>query len=384
MSSITYNPTPKRKAQPRDVAARKKLAASVITASIVIHLVLGIGAGVFIVARYVLSQPTQFEVKKDIRLPAKEREHKMNMAEFDAMAPKPTFNEKLASLRPTNFSLPDVPKVPLDQMLPLDPSSIVSDQVTSLVGAAGTGAGGAGGGGLGGTGTGMSFFGIKDAGRSVVIMVDVSTSMFGRTGDYDYDSRKKLREGKEQSFQTVREEAMKLINSLSINSRFGVVRWSGGAYSWMQELVPATDQNKAAAREHIQNALDVNTAGPRDGRPGGTRHDYALEEAFRLKPEVIFMLTDGNATESQGGGGLSPISANRIWDIADLGQRGLQKPARLHVIYYVTGTEKSEERKMLEGLARKNGGKFRTVEAPRVSGRGDRDAKKDDRNTSRR
>ncbi len=358
---------PKKPHTPPDVARRRKVITSVITLSLLIHLVAGLGAGLFIVAKYVFQQPAKFEVKKDIRLPAKEREHRMNMAEFDAMTPKPVFNEKLASLRPTNFALPDLPKVPLDQMLPLDPASIISDQVSSLVGAAGSGSGGAGSDGLGGFGSGMSFFGIKDTGRSVLIMIDVSDSMFGRTGDYDYHTRSKLREGKEQSFQAVRNEAIKLIDGLGINTRFGIVRWSGGAYSWRQELVPATDQNKEAARKHIQEQVDVKTAAPRDGRPGGTRHDYALEEAFRLKPEIIFMLTDGNATEPKGGRGeISPIPARRIYEVAESGQRGLEKPARLHVIYYLTGEAKNEEERMLRGLASRNGGKFSKIKAPRL------------------
>lgn len=373
-----YSRPARKPRQPADALRRRKLAATVITVSVIIHLMAGLGAGLFIVAKYFLQPPAKFEVKKDIRLPAKEREHRMNMAEFDAMAPKPVFSEKLASLRPTNFALPDLPKVPLDQMIPLDPASVVADQVSSLIGAAGTGSGGLGGGGLGGLGSGMSFFGIKDTGRSVVIMIDVSDSMFGRTGDYDYTTRKKLREGKDQSFQAVRDEAIKLIDGLGINTRFAIVRWSGGAYAWPGELVPATDQNKAAARRHIQEEVDVRTAPPREGRPGGTRHDYALEEAFRLKPEVIFMLTDGNATEAAGGrgGGVTPIPAQRIYDTADQGQRGLERPARLHVIYYLTGEAKDDEERMLRGLASRNGGKFNKITAPRAASAPDRDRDK--------
>ena len=127
MITPTLSLAPRKKVVPEDVVRRRKLAVSVITMSVIIHVIAGIGAGIFIVAKYVLQPPAKFEVKKDIRLPAQEREHRMNLAEFDAMTPKPTFNEKLASLRPTKFSLPDLPKIPMDQMLPLDPASIVSD-----------------------------------------------------------------------------------------------------------------------------------------------------------------------------------------------------------------------------------------------------------------
>jgi hypothetical protein len=340
---------------------KKRVVLSVVLTAVAVHLIIGVLAGVWIVARYFIPPPAVFEVKRDLKMTVTEREHRMNMAEFDALTPKPSFNEKLASLRPTEFALPDLPQVPLDQMLPLDPSAIVSDQVSSMLGTAGFGAGGFGAGGMGGEASGMSFFGIKDSGRSVVIMIDVSNSMFTRTGDAKGSRLKK--KGKNQSFQVVRNEANKLIEGLSINSRFGIIKWSGGAYSWKSDLIPATDQYKAAAIQWVQTRVDFNKAGPRDDRPGGTRHDYALEEAFKLRPEVIYMLTDGNATEARPGGGLSPIDSNEIYEAAEKGQKTLEKGARLHVIYYVTGTDKEEERRMLMTLASRNHGKFREVEA---------------------
>jgi hypothetical protein len=109
------------------------------------------------------------------------------------------------------MALPELPQVPLDQMLPLDPAELLSDQVATAIGQAGSGIGGVGGAGSGGTGSGMSFFGIRDKGQSVVIMIDVSDSMFGRTGDLDYATRKLVRRGQEQSFQQVRNEAMAMI-----------------------------------------------------------------------------------------------------------------------------------------------------------------------------
>jgi hypothetical protein len=350
------------KAQERQ---RRKVITSVIIGSVVLHLIVGVGAAVWIVARYFAPPPATFEVKKDLRIAAQEREHRMNMAAFDALTPKPSFNDKIASLRPTQLALPDLPKMPMDQLVPLDPAAMITDTVASLTGTAGLGA--AGGGAAGSTGDALkfgkvSFFGISDEARSIVIMIDVSDSMFTRTGDAE--GGKLVKRGEEQSFQAVRDEAIKLVEGLSVNARFGIVRWSGGAYSWKPELVPATDENKKAAIAHIQNQVDMKTARPKGGRPGGTRHDYALEEAFALKPEVIFLLSDGNATGAQPGGGLEQISAKDIWAVADAGQKTLEKPARIHAIYYVTGADKADERAMLSGLARKNGGRFRQVKAP--------------------
>lgn len=220
---------------------------------------------------------------------------------------------------------------------------------------------------VGGTGSGapINFFGIRDVSGNVVIVVDISDSMFGRTGDASYESRGLVRRGQEQNFQAVRDEAITLVNGLSATVNFGIVRFSGGAYSWQSELVPATDENKRAAVEHIQTKLDYHKAPKHGTRPGGTRHDYALEEAFKLKPEngVIYLLTDGNAT---GDSMIQPgrkITPEDIFAVAETGQKTLHRRAKIHSVYYMTGDDRAEERQMLATLAGRNGGKFLSVQA---------------------
>src|SRR5207302_1010306 len=72
-------------------------------------------------------------------------------------------------------------------------------------------------GSIGGTGTGaaINFFGIRDRTSSVVIMIDVSDSMFTRTGDAD--GGKLSKHGKDQNFQAVRDEAITLVQGLGSN-----------------------------------------------------------------------------------------------------------------------------------------------------------------------
>jgi hypothetical protein len=214
----------------------------------------------------------------------------------------------------------------------------------------------------------MSFFNVKDDGRSVVIMIDVSDSMFGRTGDYDYSTRKLAREGRDQNFQIIRDEAIKLIDSLRPDSRFGIIRWSGSARLWKEELVRATDANKAEAREHIQNEVDVRTATPTGGRPGGTRHDYALEALLKLQPESAFMLTDGNATRSENRK-VVVIGEDELVGQIEAAEKAVAKLPRIHTIYYMTGKENKDEESMLRAIARKTQGKFSKVKAKGVDDR---------------
>lgn len=338
----------------------RRLVVTILIAVVLIHVIAGVLAGAIVVARYLLSPPAQFEVRKEMKLPAKEREHRMNMSEFDAMAPKPSFNDKLQSLNPSKFALPEVPKIPMDQMLPLDPSEIVSDQVASIVGqGVGSGAG-MGGSGGGGTGSGMSFFGIQDTGKSVVIVVDTSNSMFERS-----------RRGQMHrfDFKTIKEQATQLIDKLNINTRFNVVIYEGGSMALTKELMPATDANKAAAREWIEGLSEEPSAsiGNRGGRGpklmegGGTRLDTAMKQTFGFQPEVIYLITDGEINRGE-----EKIDEREMLQIVSDLQAGLAAPARIHTILYETAVVRPEEERTIKALARRNGGKSRTVKAKEI------------------
>jgi hypothetical protein len=272
-----------------------------------------------------------------------------------AAVPKRVLTTGLAKV-----TLPEMPDLPMPKTAANVPKMAGSGSAVNFsAGAAAPMTGGA----LGGTGSGapVTFFGIRDVSTSVVIMIDVSNSMFSRTGDAEGSKLVKL--GREQSFQTVRDEAVKLVQSLSSGTQFGIVRWSGGAYPWKEQLVPATDANKAAAIAHIQSDVDFNKAKKKPDRPGGTRHDYALEEAFKLKPETVYMITDGNATGQSTSDPSKKIDADDIYRVVDEGQKTLSKKARVHAIYYITGKEKAEERQLLQRLASRTGGQFREVAA---------------------
>ncbi|MGA9577707.1 MAG: hypothetical protein WBV90_08810, partial [Terrimicrobiaceae bacterium] len=59
---------------------RRRMILTVVLVIVGVHAIAAIGAGIVIVARYLAEPPVEFKVAKDIRLPAEEREHKMNMA----------------------------------------------------------------------------------------------------------------------------------------------------------------------------------------------------------------------------------------------------------------------------------------------------------------
>jgi von Willebrand factor type A domain len=326
--------------------------------SVGIHLLFAIGAAYFVVSGYSIGHRLTFKAGPKSPNPSERAlQHRVQLQQKTQSATAPAaVPKRVLTSGPAKVELPPMPSLPApNQGLPVPKMAAAGGVSFGAPRATPSWAGGTG------TGAQINFFGIRDKSSSVVIMIDVSESMFTRTGDAA--NRDLVKHGTDQSFQTVRDEAIKLIESLGPNVNFGIVRWAGGAYAWKPELVPATGENKKAAIEHVQNEVDYKKARPKKGRPGGTRHDYALTETFSLKPEVIYMLTDGNATAAQPGGGLAPIPPEELFKVAEDGQKTLSRRARIHVVYYVTGKEKPDERQMLMNLAARSSGKFTRVEA---------------------
>lgn len=340
---------------------RRRIIISVIVVSIAVHVIGGILAGIWIVARFILATPTTFEVKKQIRIAAEEREHRMNMAEFDAARPKPSFTDKMSTARPTDFSLPDLPSLPIDTAATIDPSDIVSDQLAALAGA-GAGAGSRSGGG--GRGSAVSFFGVSDMATRVAIVMDVSNTMFDR------------QPGK---FNAVKEEATKLVQGLGINTLFNIIIYEGGSVAMFPDVQPATDANKKKAETWIQSVeggsdksgMSYKSAYSKMGtglyEGGGTRTDTAMKQALSMRPSTIFLISDGEMSRSGGGqdsqqkGG--DIDERELLSIIAEGQKPLETPARIHVIHFLTKAARDEEEKTLRGVARRNDGQFRQVKA---------------------
>ncbi len=340
--------------------AVRRFSAPVLIAVVVFHLLFGGVAAVWIVAKYSAARKLTFQAGPKSPNPSERAlEHRVQLQQkMKTLSAPPTVPQRILTTGAAKVTLPPLPEINLPNE---------SAPTVMSAGGAGVNFGAAsgpaiGGGAGGGNGVPINFFGIKDLSNSVVIMIDVSDSMFTRTGDAK--GRKLVRHGKEEAFQTVRDEAIRLVQSLTPQTRFDLMRWAGSARAWQPQLVAATEKNKAAAVAHIQNEIDFKTAGPEPGKPGGTRHDYALELAFSLKPETIYMLTDGNATAYQEDTRrLKEIPANDLYKIAETGQKTLPKKARLHTIYYLNAKEKNEERQMLQQLASRNGGQFQTVRA---------------------
>lgn len=330
---------------------RKRIIITVILASIGVHVIAGVVAGIVIVARFLTEPPAEFKVIKDIRIPVQDREHKMNMAAFDGMAPKPSFTDKLQSLRPGPLALPELPKVPMDQLLPLDPAEILADQVAALAGTDGAGSGVApgatGSGGAAGIQSGFSFMGIESTGKRVLLIFDVSASVLNK-------ARKRG-----ISLERIKEETIALLEQLPINARFGIIQFTQNFKAFREELVAATDANRSAAKEWIEDEWvatgSMQASAKVKRNPRGVVGVFEL--GVRMSPDVIFLISDASFQWKEGGG-LSDVPWKEIGKIV----KGPLQGDDGCVLNFVGFEMKPDDKREMASVVRATRGKMREIE----------------------
>jgi hypothetical protein len=328
---------------------RRRIILTVVLVSVGVHAIAAIAAGIVIVARFLAEPPAEFQVAKDIRLPAQEREHKMNMAAFDGMAPKPSFTDKLQSLRPAALALPELPRIPMDQLLPLDPAEILTDQVAALTGPGGPGSAIAvGAGGVGGLAdTGFSFMGIESKGKRILLIFDVSASVLNKARKSGI------------SLEKIKEETVSLLQQLPINARFGLVQFTQNFKAFREELVAATSTNRDAAKAWIDEEW-VET-GSMQASAKVTKNSRGvvgvLELASRMWPDVIFLISDASFQWREGGS-LSDVPWQEIVKVV----KGPLQEAEGCVVNFIGFQIKPEDRRKMESLVRATSGKMREIE----------------------
>jgi hypothetical protein len=326
-------------------SGRRRLVVTIILISIGIHAAAAIVAGIVVVARYFAEAPAEFKTTMDVRTPAKKREAKMNMASLDAIAPKPTFSDKMQSSRPTAFSLPDIPNLPLDQMLPLDPSQLISDQMASLsnVEAMGSGSGAASAGAGGFGDKGMSFLGIQSSGQRILLLFDVSSSV----------THKAAKAG--VPLEKIQQETINLIRKLPITSKFGIIQFTQNYKPFSKELLPATDNNRTAALNWVQTEWVTKGSMSESSKVISNSQGLigVLDLAAEMKPDVIFIISDGSFQWKAGGGsGTIPWTVVKKRITENLCKSGDCK------VNFIAFEAKSDDTKEMRGISQRSGGKM--------------------------
>jgi hypothetical protein len=124
-----------------------------------------------------------------------------------------------------------------------------------------------------------------------------------------------------------------VIDGLDGGTLFAIVQFSQAVRGFPDFLAPATAANRAAARTWVGANLKGNP--PVTGDAAWYGHEAAFEAAFRLEPDVIFLVTDGVLDRREVAGGkvsYPEISYDTLLASLRGFQRGSTREVRIHVV----------------------------------------------------
>jgi hypothetical protein len=326
----------------------KKLALTVLAISIALHAALAAVAGIWIVVkRFSVPRetPPPLVAKAAPTLPPKERKQAMEAAAMAGASAGNLFKDHILSVQAAKVALPETPILPVVVDSYTAPDSISQSflaDATALSGEAGAGAGTGARGGTGG-GTGVSFLGVQTNAKRIVLMFDISKTVAGaaaRTG---------------MPMQSIREETARLIEGLGVNTRFGLVEFARNYAFFRSELVPSSNNNRAAAIQWLNTYFATEGTLPRgipnlvSGSPGFL---VALEAVFKLQPDSIFVISDANL--QRGTGTFSTISMVEVEQT--LSRLQAVNPTRAKIFFIGVGVQPETEKALKRVLALAGGG----------------------------
>ena len=175
---------------------------------------------------------------------------------------------------------------------------------------------------------GAAFMGAQDQGSKVVFVIDASGSMTSNN-----------------SMQVAKNALVSSLQALDAHQQFLIIFYDDRPTVLhlrdvhKPQLYAATEIHKTLAKQKI--------AGIQPGT--GTQHVPALEMALRLRPDVIFFLTDAQEP---------PIYEGELVSLKNLNN----KTTRIHSIEFGVGPEVSDTaspKNFLRRLSRQNGGTYR-------------------------
>ncbi len=179
-----------------------------------------------------------------------------------------------------------------------------------------------GGGGM--PGPRGKMFGNGGNARSIAFVCDASGSMF-------------------QKMPTLKGELAKAIDGLKPVQSFSIVFFANEKFVGFDNgtLVAATSDNKAKARQWLEQVSAVGSTNPIPG----------LEVAFKGKPNLLYLLTDGDFP-------------NNDAVKTKIKQLNPTKQTRVNTIAFVGGGEEGSKSfvQLLDEIANQNGGQFRKVD----------------------
>jgi len=344
------HPHPPEEIDKEKQKAKKKLAEAAISA-IIFHIALAVLAGVITIAVIVTRPPVTFEAKKPPSISARKLEHSIRVKQMQQQVRKPQILQRLVSQAPSAVALPELPKMDTPDMKKMrDTPQLNRSQ--SMLGDLGRAGGGLGRGDTGGGGfSDTKFFGENVRTRAVIIIVDVTTTIF-KIGAID----------------ALKKEAEIMLGGLNPGTKFNVVVFVDGAGSFQPNMVFALEENKKNCIEWINSLQENDKRGQLVGF-GGTSSKLALEMALEMNPDTIFIITDGdypklkpskpkNAPNIEG-------HADTIMDLVKSIETRYNATIKINpIIFYPTDDSEWERvtKDFYRRIVRLTGGKLKTIE----------------------
>lgn len=296
------------------------------------------------VEREEVVDPPAFSGERVVEVERPEEKRLDRVRELSRRMSKPRSFQTLAVEQSFRNELPEVPALP-EASLDFDSveNAFLEEARSSLLGGALDSLRGD----LVGRASSAEFFGVKDSGRRIVIVVNTSASVVRKAA------------AKGVSIEQLQEEALRLVEGLEAGTLFGLVQFSQGTKVFSEQLAPALVRNKRMLGAWVKEELRGN---PKIQQGELLGHEAALATAMRWQPDLVFLVTDGslNRRQARAGGGYAypKISFDELLRFADRQVLETGAQPRLHVIGFELG---AEERAGLSRLAKRFKGSLREL-----------------------
>lgn len=327
---------------------RKSRLFSLTQAIIVIALILLCARFVTVLVTSFREEPV-FTAPKTIYLPQRELEHQMAVTEFQNAASTPATIPALTT-ESLLANMPALPQIPNVDFTPVENEAMVSES-DALFGESGLmGALGA----ISSQASSVSFLGITEEAARFVIIVDVS------------DSFEAAVEAAGMDFNVIKEESEKLINNLNANTLFGFIQHVRAYDTFQDNLIPATVANKGLALKWLDKNLkkigkNLAVVPPVYGHRNGIL--TVLDFAFKMQPDVIFLISDGGYFANRENGGAGPVPLGDALKLIGSLQKELPSDVRIHAIHFPDPRERNDDRigSGMRRIAERNDGQYRKI-----------------------
>ncbi len=326
---------------------RRRLVAVIILGSLAVHGAVAVIAGLWIVVRHFVKAPSQPAEPPPVvmRAPPPEPDRDILPGTGGQGMASPISQGRIQSLAASLLPLPELPRFQVSAAASSPwTAMLASSSLAALDQVQFPGGGDSDAFGVAGNadGTGLTFLGVQTHAKRVVLMYDVSRTVANAAARAGIP------------MERIREETLRLMEGLGVNTRFALVQFARNYAFFRRELSPSTSANRQAASQWLTRHFVTTGVFPRSvpGMVGGSPGFLVvLEEVFCLRPDAVFIISDGSF--QRGASGDITISLSEIQSRLSVLQAELPQPA--NIFFLGVGVSPAHEQGLRKMLAAAGG-----------------------------